>query len=109
VTFSKGKLVAQRDRRFAVAKPGALADCAFDDQNRAVIGSNLFDALAVYTVKDWAVTAGAAAPAITRRIGVGIGFAEVLATGPAGVLYRMSDASGAPSLMAKFRCADVSQ
>lgn len=110
VTLSKGKLVAQRDRRFAVAKPGALADCAFDDQNRAVIGSNLFDALAVYTVKDWAVTDQAsAAPTITRRIGVGIGFAEVLATGPGGVLYRMSDASGAPSLMAKFRCADVSQ
>ncbi len=112
VTWGGGKLAAQRNRRFAVASPGGLADCALDDQNRMVIGSNLFDALSTYTVEDWAtwrVSKGASAPRITRRIGVGIGFAEVLATGPAGVVYRMSDASGAPSLMAKFRCIDDSK
>nr|MBP9089224.1 hypothetical protein [Kofleriaceae bacterium] len=112
VTWNAGKLAAQRDRRFAVAAPGGLADCALDAQNRMVIGSNLFDALSTYTVEDWAtwrLAASATAPRITRRIGVGIGFAEVLATGPAGVVYRMSDASGTPSLMAKFRCIDDSK
>jgi hypothetical protein len=109
LTYADGKLTANYARRFAVARPGGLSDCSIDDRNRMVIGANLFDSSNIYTVEDWQswrLTDASTAPKISKRIGVGVGFSEVLTAGPGDVIYRMSDASGAPSLMAKFRCSD---
>ena len=95
-----GKLVVSRDRPIEITRPGAMADCAFDDQDRLWVGNNLFGISDVYRVDGWRHRDTAKVVAIGS---LGGGFPEVVA-GRGEVLYRMSDTGGAPSLMQKFRC-----
>ncbi len=95
-----GKWQVSRAHPIAVAEPSALADCAFDDQDRLWAGSNLFGLSNVYRIDGWRD------PATARVVSIGPmgpGFPEVIA-GRGDILYRMSDTNGSPSLMAKFRC-----
>ena len=101
LTETDGHFRVHRDRAIAIAPPGMVADCAFDDHNALWVGSNIFDLGSIYNVDPWID------PAKTRvaRIGpVGIGNSEVIAV-RGDVIYRMSDTNGSPSLMAKFRCS----
>ncbi|MDB4962680.1 MAG: hypothetical protein JWP01_2679 [Myxococcales bacterium] len=95
-----GKLAVTYEPRIAITKPGALADCAFDDAGQLYVGSNLFDMAQVSRVDGWDNPATAK---VTKIAPLGIGFPETLAA-RGDVIYRMSDTGGAPSLMNKFRC-----
>ena len=102
LTEEAGKLVAHHDRAIPVVDHGgALADCAFADDGSLWAGSNLFDFAAVYEVKGWSDPATAK---VVPLAGIGLGFPETLAV-KGDVFYRMSDTGGAPSLLAKYRCA----
>jgi hypothetical protein len=95
-----GQLVVHHDRAIAITRPGALADCAFSDDDTLWVGNNMFDLGRVYRVAHWDD------PASATLDGVGalsVGFPELIAV-RGKVVYRMSDMGGAPSLMAKFRC-----
>jgi outer membrane protein assembly factor BamB len=95
-----GKLVVHRNRAIAITRPGALADCAFSDDDTLWAGSNLFGLARIYRVTGW----DDPEHATLDRIGsVGIGFPELIAA-RGDVVYRMSDMSGSPSLMARYRC-----
>ena len=48
-----GHYTADFTRSIAVTKPGALADCAFDDQGRLWAGNNFFDRSEVYRIDNW--------------------------------------------------------
>ena len=96
-----GKLAVSRDRPIEITKPGAMADCAFDDQDRLWVGNNLFGLSVVYRVDGWRHRETASVVSIGS---LGGGFPEVVA-GRGEMLYRMSDTGGAPSLMQKFRCS----
>ncbi len=96
-----GKLVVQYANAIRIARPGVVADCAFTDDGRLLVGSNLFDAGTVYRVGDWQDVATAK---VEKLANLAIGFPETIAA-RADVIYRMSDTgSTAPSLMAKYRC-----
>jgi hypothetical protein len=95
-----GKLVVDRAAAIAIARPGVVADCAFADDDTLWVGSNLFDLGNVYRVDGWEAPATAQ---VVRLEALGLGFPEGLAV-RGDVFYRFSDAGGAPSLMAKFRC-----
>jgi hypothetical protein len=96
-----GKLVVHHDRAIAITRPGALADCAFGDDDTLWVGNNMFDLGIVYRVAHW----DDPAHAVVERVGIlAIGFAEVIAA-RGDVVYRMSDTGDAPSMMAKFRCS----
>ncbi len=95
-----GKIAVSREHPIAIAHPGALADCAFDDQDRLWAANNLFGMSEVYRIDGWRD------PATAKLVDIGAmgpGFPEVIAVRGESV-YRMSDTGGAPSLMAKFRC-----
>ena len=97
----RGKLVVHRDRSIAITHPGALADCAFADDGTLWVGSNMFDLARVYRVAGWDTPATAQ----VEQVGsYGVGFPELIAA-RGDVLYRMSDTGGAPSAMARYRCA----
>ena len=87
-------------RAIRITRPGAIADAAFDDEDRLWVGSNLFDVGNVYRVDRWQDPAHAE---VKRMGALPIGFPEVIAV-RGDVVYRMSDTGRAPSLMAKFRC-----
>ena len=100
LTDEAGKLVVHHDRAIAITRPGALADCAFGDDDTLWAGSNLFDLGNVYRVSGWEDPANAR----VERIGsLGVGFPELIAV-RGDVVYRMSDLGGSPSLMARYRC-----
>lgn len=102
LTEEAGKLVAHHDKAIAIVnKGGALADCAFADDGSLWAGSNLFDFANVYEVKGWDDPARAK---VVPLAGIGFGFPETFAV-RGDVFYRMSDTGGAPSLLAKYRCA----
>ena len=112
LTDEAGKLVAHHDRAIEITRPGALADCAFSDDDTLWAGSNMFDLGNVYRITHWDAPGGAAgaAPGVAPggasvdKIGsLAIGFPETLAV-RGELIYRMSDTGGSPSLMAKFRC-----
>jgi len=95
-----GKLQVDRAASIEVARPGALSDCAFSEDGRLYAGTNLFDAGNVYRITGWEDPARAQVARIAPLL---IGFPEALAV-RGDVIYRMSDAGGAPSFMKKFRC-----
>ena len=100
LTDEAGKLVAHHDRAIEITRPGALADCAFSEDDTLWAGSNMFDLGNVYRVAHW----DDPAHATLDKVGsLAIGFPELLAV-RGDLVYRMSDTGGAPSLMAKFRC-----
>jgi hypothetical protein len=100
VVDQAGKLAVKYEPRIAITKPGALADCAFDEAGTLYVGSNLFDMSQVSRVDGWDNPATAK---VTKIAPLGIGFPETLAA-RGDVIYRMSDTGGSPSLMNKFRC-----
>ena len=76
LTEESGKLAVHRDRAIAITRPGALADCTFDDDGAVWAASNLFDAGRVYRVTHWEDPAAAE----VEQIGpLPIGFPEVIA------------------------------
>jgi outer membrane protein assembly factor BamB len=100
LTDEGGALAVHRDRAIAVSRPGALADCAFSDDDTLWAGSNLFDLGNVYRVAGWGDPAAAK---VERVAALPVGFSEVIAV-RGDVVYRMSDLNGAPSLMGRYRC-----
>lgn len=76
-----------------------LADCAYGDDGSLWAANNLFGLSQVYQIES-----GKAVPVAQ----LGAGFPEVIAV-RGDVVYRMSDAGGSPSLMAKFRCRPPSR
>jgi outer membrane protein assembly factor BamB len=100
LTDEAGKLVVHHDRAIAITRPGALADCAFGDDDTLWAGSNLFDLGNVYRVAHWEDPAKAQ---VEQVAALGVGFPELIAV-RGDVIYRMSDMGGAPSLMARYRC-----
>jgi hypothetical protein len=100
LTDQAGKLVVDRRRAIAIARPGALADCAFGDDGTLWVGSNMFDLGNVYRVAGWDDPAHAT---VERVASLAIGFPELIAA-RGDVVYRMSDMGGAPSLMTRHRC-----
>jgi hypothetical protein len=100
LTEDAGKLVVHHDRAIEITRPGALADCAFADDDTLWVGANMFDLGRVSQVVHWDDPATATLAPIGS---LAVGFPEVIAV-RGDVVYRMSDTGGAPSLMAKFRC-----
>ncbi len=100
LTEDAGKLAVHHDRAIAITRPGALADCAFGDDDTLWAGSNVFDLGNVYRVAHWEDPANAT---VERVDSLAIGFPEGIAA-RGDVVYRMSDMGGAPSLMARYRC-----
>jgi hypothetical protein len=100
LTEQAKRLVVHHERAIAITRPGALADCAFSDDDTLWVGNNVFDLSNVYQVTHWEDPASAQ---ISRVGPFGVGFPEVIAA-RGDTLYRMSDLGGAPSLMARYRC-----
>ncbi|HET9988145.1 MAG TPA: hypothetical protein VFQ65_06490, partial [Kofleriaceae bacterium] len=92
------ELHVERAGAIAVAEPGHLADCAYDEHGTLYVGNNLFG---LSTVSRVDLDAGGAK--VVPIASLGMGFPEVLAV-RGDVVYRMSDTGGSPSLMGKFRC-----
>lgn len=99
-TADDGRLAVQHAPRIPIARPGVVADCAFAEDGRLFVGSNLFDAGNVYRVDGWQAPATAK---VTLVAPLAIGFTETLAV-RGEVFYRMSDTGVAPSMMARHRC-----
>ncbi|HEU0037160.1 MAG TPA: hypothetical protein VFQ53_41405 [Kofleriaceae bacterium] len=95
-----GKLAVDRDVAIAITKPGALADCAFDDKGALYAANNIFDASHVFRIDGWQTAATAKVVELEAPM---LGNPEVLAA-RGDVLYRMSDTNGPPSFMARYRC-----
>ena len=88
------QLLVNRGEKIEITSKGKLADCAYDDTGGLWAANNLFGLSQVYRIEH-----GEAQPVAQ----LGVGFPEVIAV-RGDVVYRMSDAGGSPSLMAKFRC-----
>jgi len=97
---SAGRLAVEYAEAIKIARPGTVADCAFSDDGRLYVGTNLFDAGNVYRVTGWEDPARAR---VARLGPLLVGFPEVIAA-RGDVIYRMSDTGGAPSYMKKYRC-----
>ncbi len=100
VVESGGKLGVQYADAIKIARPGAVSDCAFSDDGRLYVGTNLFDAGNVYRVTGWEDPARAQVARIAPLL---VGFPETIAA-RGDVIYRMSDVGSAPSHMKKYRC-----
>jgi len=96
----EGKLAVDRTRAIEVGPSGTLADCAFAEDDRLFVGANVLGTDQVVRIDGWATPATAKVIAIGP---LGVGFPEVIAA-RGDMIWRMSDAGGAPSLMAKYRC-----
>jgi hypothetical protein len=95
-----GRFMVTRDHAIAIEdNRKALADCAYAEDGSLWAGDNLFGMSQVYRVEG-------DRPVPVAQLGVG--FPEVIAV-RGDVVYRMSDAGGSPSLMAKFRCKPPSR
>ncbi|HEU4614928.1 MAG TPA: hypothetical protein VFS15_22705 [Kofleriaceae bacterium] len=106
LTEQGGHYVVDRARRIAVtSRKGQLADCAFDERGTLWAGNNVFGLDQVYRIDNW--QAPEAAKVVSFNA-FGVGFPEVIAARD-GVIYRMSDTGGAPSLLGKFRCSDATR
>lgn len=95
-----GRLRAHTKRKLDVASRAQLAGCHFAD-GVLYAGMNLFGANRVLRIRGWANPATAT---IERMPSLGRGFSEALAVAPGGIIYRMSDMGGAPSLVDKYKC-----
>lgn len=96
------RFVLDPSRGFTASDPRVLADCAIADDGTVWTGDNAFGLM---QVRQW--TIGAAGATVTGAARLGLGFPEVLALGPGGVVYRFSDLGGAPSLTTAFRCTGL--
>jgi len=94
-------LHVDRARAIKIARKGVVADCTYDDAGALWVGNNLFGLSQVYRVDNDVDPAHAKVVSIAQ---IGTGFPEVIAV-RGDVIYRMSDAGGAPSLISKFRCS----
>lgn len=101
ISEGNARLHVEYEGRIQIAREGVLGDCAFAPDGTLYVGSNLFDANAVYRVTGWQEPATAK---VEKLSSLGLGFAETIAAGRDGVIYRMSDTGKAPSLMTKHRC-----
>jgi hypothetical protein len=101
-----GRFAVRREPSLALGRPGTIADCAFAaDADDLYVASNVFDSNEVYRVVGWQDLGTAKVVALAAA---GLGFDEgVAVTGD--TVYRFSDLGGAPSLIAKFRCAAAAQ
>ncbi|MCE9572047.1 MAG: hypothetical protein K8W52_02705 [Deltaproteobacteria bacterium] len=91
----------------AITSGDAIADCAFTPDGRAVlVGANAFGADQVWRVDGWQTPTTATISDVGM---LGPGFAEVLAVDRGGLIYRMSDLGGAPSLTGKYRCEGLGE
>ena len=95
LTLDQGRLVVHRDGAIKVGRPGTPADCAIADDGSIWVGHNVFAFNNITRVENGV---------LTEIQGAGIGFSEAIAV-HANSVWRLSDSGGAPSLMAKFRCA----
>jgi outer membrane protein assembly factor BamB len=95
-----GKLRVIHGKSVKIGKSGTLADCAFSDDDRLLVGANLFGTDQVVVVEGWGDPATAK---VVPLAPIGVGFPEVIAA-RGDIVYRMSDTGGAPSLMARYRC-----
>lgn len=100
IVESGGKLAVEYSLSIKIARSGVIADCAFSEDGRLYVGSNLFDFANVYRVTGWEDPAHAK---VTRLGPMPIGFPETLAV-RGDIFYRMSDTGGRPSAMKKYRC-----
>jgi hypothetical protein len=89
-----------RARVIPIARKGVVADCTYCDDCALRVGNNLFGKSQVFRVEGDADPEHAKVVPIAQ---LGAGFPEVIAV-RGELVYRMSDAGGSPSLMAKFRC-----
>jgi hypothetical protein len=94
------KLRVMHDRSIVIGKPGTLADCTFSDDDRLLVGANLFGTDGVVVVDGWQDPTTAK---VRELASIGVGFPEVIAA-RGETIWRMSDTGGAPSLMARYRC-----
>jgi hypothetical protein len=97
---SGAELRVIRDKAIAIGKSGTLADCTFSDDDRLLVGANLFGTDQVVAVEGWADPSSAK---VVPLAPIGVGFPEVIAA-RGDLIWRMSDTGGAPSLMARYRC-----
>lgn len=97
---SGDKLRVIHDKSIEIGRSGTLADCAFSDDDRLLVGANLFGTDEVVVVDGWADPASAK---VRELAPIGVGFPEVIAA-RGDLVWRMSDTGGAPSLMARYRC-----
>ena len=95
-----GRLQVDRSRAVKVAAHGLVSGCVVAPGGALLVGTNLFGGNAVYQV----TAAGGDHPQISLVDRLGPGFGEAIALGPDGVLYRLSDTGGAPSMMARYHC-----
>jgi hypothetical protein len=108
LTLQNEKLRIDATRRFAVAVPGALADCSIDEQNRAWVGANLYARNRVFVLTGWDQLP--VAPVVQQTDDASVGFAEGIwvrsGPGSSATVVRLSDTGSAgPSEMARFDCA----
>lgn len=96
-----GRYELDPSRHINIDKKDVVADCAFSPDGVLLVGNNLFGLGNVYRVDGWQDPATAK---VTLIDALGVGFPEVIAA-RGDIIYRMSDTGGAPSMMAKFRCA----
>ena len=94
------ELRVMHDKSIAIGKSGTLADCTFSDEDRLLVGANLFGTDQVVVIEGWADPASAK---VVPLAPIGVGFPEVIAA-RGDTIWRMSDTGGAPSLMARYRC-----
>lgn len=90
------RYVADAARSIEVTSPEALADCAFAPDGTVWTGDNLFGGDTVRRVDP--------AGAVTEVGALGVGFPEVITVGAGGVVYRLSDTSGSPSMASRWKC-----
>jgi hypothetical protein len=100
IVESAGRLQVDHADAIKIARPGVISDCAFADDGRLYVGTNLFDAGNIYRVTGWQDPAHAQVARIGPLL---VGFPEALAV-RGDVIYRMSDTGNAPSFMKKYRC-----
>ncbi len=95
-----GRLVVHYEHSIRITRPSMIADCAFSDDGRLYVGSNVFELGDVYRVDNWQTPDDAK---VTKVAALPVGNAETLAV-RGDVFYRMSDTGVAPSMMRKVRC-----
>tara|TARA_R110002073_G_scaffold208011_2_gene368307 strand:+ start:44423 stop:45445 length:1023 start_codon:yes stop_codon:yes gene_type:complete len=96
-----GRLAARPEHTISVANPKTLSGCHFDPQGRLWFGNNVFAANTVGLIEDHQHVKSAK---ITRVGALGLGFAEAIAVGTGGQVFRFSDTTGSPSLLDKYIC-----
>ncbi len=98
---SDGRLAVRPGHTISVAAPKTLSGCHFDSSGRLWFGNNVFAANSVGFIEGHDHPSSAA---ITRVGALGLGFAEAIAIGTDGQVFRFSDTTGSPSLLDKYIC-----